>query len=141
LAVSDAVQAGGGADALNPQAAILALLDAAIAKCITIGAIRGFLRGLIELALGEEKTFSPLKVLLAPCTALCAALREPWVCSFSRGQPAFLFFGKQDGLRRSGKTASRNGFVSGVSLGREMNRSISAGRHPCSAAWHESPLI
>src|SRR5262249_47755619 len=32
-----------------------------------------FLRGLIKLALGEEKAFRPLEVLLAPCPAFCAA--------------------------------------------------------------------
>jgi hypothetical protein len=73
LTVSDAVQAGGSADTLNPQATILALLGAAIAKRITIGAICRFLRGLVQLALGEEKAFGPLEVLLAPCPAFCAA--------------------------------------------------------------------
>jgi len=58
LAVSEAVQAGSRADALNPEAAILALLDAAIAEGVTIRAIRGFLRGLVQLAFGEEKPLS-----------------------------------------------------------------------------------
>jgi len=31
-------------------------------------------------------------------------------------EPAIIFLGKQDGLRRNQETASRNGFVSGVSL-------------------------
>jgi len=80
LAVSEAVQAGSRADALNPEAAILALLDAAIAEGVTIRAIRGFLRGLVQLAFGEEKTFCPLEIFFAPCPALGAAfLREPWV--------------------------------------------------------------
>jgi hypothetical protein len=73
LAVSDAIQTCGSADALNPQPAILPLLDATIAKCVTIGAIRGFLRRLVQLALGEEKTFCPFEILLAPCTALGTA--------------------------------------------------------------------
>src|SRR5712664_4248120 len=73
LAIGQAVQAGGGADALNPQAAVLALLDAAVALGVTVGAIRGFLCGLVELAFGEEKAFCPLEVLLAPCPALGAA--------------------------------------------------------------------
>jgi len=58
LAVSQTVQAGGGADALDPKLAIFALFYAAIAKGIAIGAIGGFLRGLVELAFCEKK--SPL---------------------------------------------------------------------------------
>src|SRR5882724_6921444 len=73
LTVGNSVQPSGCADALNPEAAILTLLDAAIAERITIGAICRFLCGLIELALGEKKALCPLEILLAPCTALCAA--------------------------------------------------------------------
>src|SRR5229473_8415423 len=73
LAVGQAVQARGGADALNPQAAVLALLDATVALGVTIGAIGGFLCGLVELAFCEEKAFCPLEVLFAPCPALSAA--------------------------------------------------------------------
>src|SRR5258708_33012661 len=47
LAVSHAVQTSGCSDTLNPQAAILTLLDAAIAKRVAICAVRGFLRGLV----------------------------------------------------------------------------------------------
>src|SRR5260370_10775855 len=73
LAVGQAVQAGSGAHALNPQFAILALFDAAVALGVAVGAIGGLLRGLVELALGEEKAFCPLEVLLAPSPALGAA--------------------------------------------------------------------
>src|SRR5882762_4982482 len=107
LAVGQAVQAGGGADALNPQAAVLAFLDAAVALGVTIGAIGGFLCGLVELALGEEKAFCPLEVLLAPCTALGAAF---YAC-----HGFLLLGGKQNRLRRrKEKHASCNGFVSGM---------------------------
>src|SRR5216683_8166722 len=73
LAVGQAVVPCGCADALNPEFAILAFFDAAVAFGVAIGAIGGFLRGLVELALGEEKAFCPLEVLLAPCPALGAA--------------------------------------------------------------------
>src|SRR5215813_8344095 len=73
LAVADAVQARGGADALDPQPAVLALLGAAVAERIAIGAICRFLRRLVQLALGEEKALGPLEVLLAPSPALAAA--------------------------------------------------------------------
>ncbi len=62
LAVGQAVQAGGGADALNPQAAILAFLDAAVALGVAIGAIRGFLCGLVELV--RKKPFVLLRYFL-----------------------------------------------------------------------------
>src|SRR5690348_8432065 len=52
LAVGEAVVAGRSADALNPELAVLALFDAAIALGVPVGAIGGFLRGLVELALG-----------------------------------------------------------------------------------------
>src|SRR5882757_9046924 len=83
LAVSNAVQTSGCSDTLNPQAAILPLLDAAIAKRVAICAVRGFLRRLVEFALSEEKTFSPLKIFLAPCPALGAAFyASHGFCSF-----------------------------------------------------------
>src|SRR5258708_124162 len=109
LAVRQAVLAGGSAHALNPQAAILALLDAAGALGIAIGAIGRFLCGLVELALGEGKSFFPLEVLLAPCPALGAAF---YAC-----HGFFLLGGKQNGLRRrEEKHASHNGFVSRYEL-------------------------
>src|SRR6266568_4447800 len=57
LAVGQPVLPRGGADALDPQAPILPLFRAAVAKSIPLGAIGRFLRGLIELALGQEKAF------------------------------------------------------------------------------------
>ena len=50
LAISEAVVAGGRADALDPEFAVLAFFYAAVALGVTVGAIRGFLRGLVELA-------------------------------------------------------------------------------------------
>jgi hypothetical protein len=73
LTVCEASQAGGRTDTLNPQATILTLFDAAIAKSIAISAIGGFLSGLIKLALREEKAFCPLKILLTPGSAFSAA--------------------------------------------------------------------
>ena len=73
LAVSDAVQASGGAHALDPQAAILPLLHAAVALRVTIRAIGRFLSRLVQLALCEEKAFCPLEILLTPSPAFCAA--------------------------------------------------------------------
>src|SRR6516165_3906223 len=73
LAVGDTVETGGGTDALNPQAAVFAFLDATIALGIAIRTIGGFLSGLVELALCEEEAFGPLEILLAPSPALCAA--------------------------------------------------------------------
>src|SRR5713101_6422343 len=104
LAVGQAVQPRGGADALDPQAAILALLGAAVAESIAIGAIGRFLGGLIQLALGEEKAFGPLEILLAPSPALGAAF---YAC-----HGFLLFLGKQDRLREREKHAYSNGFVS-----------------------------
>jgi hypothetical protein len=50
LSVGQAVVACGRADALDPELAVFALFYAAVALGVTIGAIRGFLRGLVELA-------------------------------------------------------------------------------------------
>jgi hypothetical protein len=73
LPVGDAVQSRGGSDALDPQTPILPFFYAAIAECVAVGAIRGFLRGLVQLALSEKKTFCALEILLSPCTAFSAA--------------------------------------------------------------------
>jgi len=73
LPIAQAVLPRGGADALNPQPAVLPFLHAPVALRITVRAIRRFLRGLVQLALGEKKSLCPLKVLLAPCPALGAA--------------------------------------------------------------------
>jgi len=51
VAVGQAILTRGGADALNPELAILALFYATIAESVTVRAISGFLCGLIELAL------------------------------------------------------------------------------------------
>jgi hypothetical protein len=73
LAIGQSSQTSGGTDALNPQAAVLALLDAAISERIAIGAIGGFLSRLVQLALGEEKSLCPLEILLTPGSAFSAA--------------------------------------------------------------------
>src|SRR5208283_72740 len=73
LTVGDAILASGGADTLNPQAAILALFHAAIAFCVAIRTIGGFLCRLVELALGEKEALGPLEILLTPSPAFCAA--------------------------------------------------------------------
>src|SRR5258708_35734845 len=73
LAIGDPVLASSGADTLNPQAAVLAFLYATIALCVAIRAIGRFLRGLIQLALGEEKALGPLEILLPPGPAFSAA--------------------------------------------------------------------
>src|SRR5262249_19019766 len=73
LSVSQAVLACGGADALNPQPAVLPLLHTAVALRITIRSIRRLLRRLVQLALGEEKALRPLEILLAASPAFCAA--------------------------------------------------------------------
>ena len=72
LSVRQAIQPRGGADALNPQFAVFALFDAAIAERIAIRAIRGLLRGLVELAFGEKKALCALEILLTAGAALCA---------------------------------------------------------------------
>src|ERR1700730_8930886 len=73
FAVGKAAQARGGADALDPQTAILALAVAAVAIRVTVGAIGGLLHGLVELALGEEKTLGAARVFFAARAALGAA--------------------------------------------------------------------
>src|SRR5579884_1810285 len=73
LAIADAILTGGGADTLNPEAAVLPLSRAAVALGIAIGAIGGFLRGLVQLAFGEKEPFGSSQVLLAPRPALGAA--------------------------------------------------------------------
>ena len=131
LAIRQAILPRGRADALNPQAPILALPDAAVALGVTVGAIGRFLRGMLELAFGEEKAFGPFEILFAPCPALGAAF---YAChrfllfslllrsqNCSAREPRGLKtaatdeIGKQDGLRDREKRAVRNGFVSGGS--------------------------
>src|SRR5436190_532292 len=73
LSVCRPVQPSRRANSLNPQPAILPLLHATVALRITIRAIRRLLRRLVQLALCEEKSFCPLKILLPPCPAFCAA--------------------------------------------------------------------
>src|SRR5260370_42654154 len=60
LAIRQPVVSRGGAHALNPQAGILALLDAAVAFCVAVGAIGGFPRRFVELAPGYVKASWPL---------------------------------------------------------------------------------
>src|ERR1700676_1509691 len=73
LAVSQAIQARGSTNALNPQFAVFALFNATIAECISIRAISGLLRGLVQFALGKKKAFCALEIFLPASAALCAA--------------------------------------------------------------------
>jgi hypothetical protein len=136
LAIGQTVQASGGADTLNPQAAVLALLDTAIAERVTIRAIGGFLSGLVELALSEEKAFCPFKILLTPSSAFSAAfyawhgfspsnLCNPvtrdeglrgWRKTLRPEGLSYSFLGNKKVAEKRGdaECVSRNGFVSGV---------------------------
>jgi hypothetical protein len=107
LPVGQTILASGSADTLNPQTAVLALFHAAIAFCVAIRAIGGFLCGLVELTFGEEETFRPPEILLAPSPALGAAFYA-WH-GFS---PSYV--GNQTGCVETRECASGNGFVSDV---------------------------
>src|SRR5262249_31431845 len=107
--------------ALDPQPAVLARLGAPVAERVAVGAIGGLLRGLVELALGEEKAFGPLEVLLAPRPALGAAFYPGHGSAPSWGRrsgPAlpdgFDGLRKPYRLRRQATALLRNGFASGV---------------------------
>ena len=76
FAVGNAIQAGGRADALDPQPAELALAYATVAIREAVRAIRGLLHGLVQLALGEEKTLGAPRKLLASRAALGAAFNS-----------------------------------------------------------------
>src|ERR1700730_3549989 len=106
LPVSDAVQPCGGADALDPQSPILAFFYAAIAERIAVGAISGFLCGLVQLALCEKKTFCALEILLPPRTAFSAAF---YACLLGFS----LMKWETTGCTDTWKHAYGNGFVSG----------------------------
>jgi hypothetical protein len=135
LAIAEAVEASGGADALNPEFAIFAFLDAAIALGVTIGAIGGFLGALVELALGQEEAFSPFEIFFAASPAFgaafyachgffslsfleatCSARRKSAEESTglkTRHYNGFVFW-ETNGLRIAEEKACRNGFVSVV---------------------------
>src|ERR1700741_303097 len=104
LPVGQTILASGSADTLNPQAPVLALFHAAIAFCVAIRAIGGFLCGLVELTFGEEETFRPLEILLTPSPALGAAFYA-WH-GFS---PSYA--GNETGCGETRGCASSNGFV------------------------------
>jgi hypothetical protein len=106
LPVGDAVQSRGGPDALDPQSAILPFFYAPIAECIAICAIGSFLRGLVQLALGEKKTFCALEILLPPRTAFCAAF---YACHLGFS----LIKWETTGCADAQEHAYGNGFVSG----------------------------
>jgi hypothetical protein len=124
LPVGDTVQSRSGPDALNPQPAILPFLYAAIAKCIAIGTIGSFLRGLVQLALGEEKTFCALEILLSPRTAFCAAF---YACHLGFS----LMKWETTGCAHAQKCAYGNGFVSGRTEPRVFTarRTLNAARY------------
>src|ERR1700719_960143 len=106
LRVSDAVQSRCGPDALNPQPAILPFFYAAIAEGIAVGTIGSFLRGLVQLALGEKKTFCALEILLSPRTAFSAAF---YACHLGFS----LMKWETTGCAHAQKRAYSSGFVSG----------------------------
>jgi hypothetical protein len=106
LAVSDAVQSRRGSDALDPQAPILSFFYTPIAKCIAVGAIRSFLRGLVQLALGEKKTFCALEILLSPRPAFSATF---YACHLGFS----LIKWETTDCADTWKHAYGNGFVSG----------------------------
>jgi hypothetical protein len=108
LAVSQIILASSGTDALNPQAAILALFYAAIALGIAIRSIRSFLRRLIQLALGEEKAFGPFEIFLTLGSAFRTAFYA-W-----HGFAPSIFLESETGCEEAQRRVSCNGFVSGV---------------------------
>src|SRR5208283_2443074 len=127
LTVSDAVQPGGRADALNPQPAVLPLLHAA-------------------LALGQEEALSPPEILLTPGPAFCAAFyawhgfapssfRETRRVAAKRCEALHA-----TGLLPVGFVGRANPATISASLEDQRCdpalRDLTAGRHPCSAAWH-----
>src|SRR5258708_1764755 len=73
LAVGQPRVARGGADSLNPELAVLPLFVAAVAIGITLGAIDGLLRRLVQLALCEIEAFCAPEIFLAARAAFCAA--------------------------------------------------------------------
>jgi hypothetical protein len=106
LAVGQAILACGGTDALNPEFAIFAFFYATIAEGVAVGAIGGFLRGLVELAFCEKKALCAFEILLTASAALCAAFYACHGFLLS-----FLDRDKQ-GAISARKTRRRNGFVS-----------------------------
>src|SRR6267154_3320113 len=105
LTVGQAIQACGGTDALNPKIAIFAFFDATITEGIAIGAIGSFLRGLVELALGEKEAFCALEIFLTTSAAFRAAF---YAC---HGFLLFCWRDKLDAIDRR-KAGRRSGFVS-----------------------------
>src|ERR1700733_13475603 len=65
LAVGDAVVAGGCADTLNPQRAVVAFADPAVTVGVPQRAVHRFFCRPIEFSLGEEKTLGVLQQLFA----------------------------------------------------------------------------
>jgi hypothetical protein len=72
FAIGESIQSSGGADALNPETPELPLASAAVAISIAVGAIGGFLGGLVKLAFGEEKTLRSAQILFAARAAFGA---------------------------------------------------------------------
>src|SRR5271155_3447610 len=65
LAVGGAVIARGGADALNPQRAVIAFAHAAVAIGVAQRAVHRFFRRAVQLALGKEKSLGVFQQLFA----------------------------------------------------------------------------
>ena len=81
----------------------MALFDAAIALGITVGAIGSLLRGLLELALGEEEALGPPEILLTASPAFCAAFYA-WHGFFS-----FVFDGNRTGCEKTRRRFNATG--------------------------------
>src|SRR5262249_23292644 len=92
-AVAHAVHARGGIDALDPQTAILALLQAATDEGVLQALLDGVLRDRPHVLAAAEVPLGPLEHLLAACAAgdlvLTAwhCLSGFWARAFPRGGP------------------------------------------------------
>jgi hypothetical protein len=106
LPVRDPVQSRSGPNSLDPQPAILPLLNAAIAERVTVCAISSFLRRLVQLTLGEKKTFCALEIFLSPRTAFSPAF---YACHLGFS----LIKWETTGCAHAQKHAYGNEFVSG----------------------------
>src|ERR1700721_1858014 len=73
LAVGDAVVACGGANALNPQSAVIALARAPVTVGVSKGAIHRLFRRSKQFPFCEKKTFGMLQQCLAPRATLGTA--------------------------------------------------------------------
>src|SRR5258707_2730152 len=85
VAVGHSRGACGRSDALDPQSAKLAFLDAAIAKRKTFRAIHRFLCRLVELRFCKEKSFCATQIFFTARAALTSAFNSSHWCSLLCG--------------------------------------------------------